>query len=305
MSAYNAYMALSGAIAGEVRRDEPLSRHTTYRIGGPADLYVTCESHSSLVFCVSTLEKEQVPWVILGRGSDVLVSDAGYRGCVVRLAGQLGQSTFASDGSVTAGAAIPMPKLVNETLSHGLSGLEPLVGVPGTLGGALTMNAGTRREWIGSIVRDLVVLRRSGELHRYLAADLAWGYRETTIPADEVILEATLELSPAPKEQVAAEMERRLARRRASQPLGMPSCGSVFKNPGHGVSVGELIEGCGLKGYAVGGARVSEAHAHFIVNEGGATAADVLAVIRHVRDTVREASGIGLECEVRFLGFGG
>jgi UDP-N-acetylmuramate dehydrogenase len=304
VSVYNAYMTLSGAIDGEVRQGERLARHVSYRIGGPADLFVTCESYASLALCVSTLDAEGVPWVILGKGSNVLVSDRGYRGCVICLSGELARIAFGQDGSVTAGAAVPLARLVNQTLTHELSGIEHLVGIPGTVGGAITMNAGSRREWIGSVVRDVVVLRPGKGLHRYLASDVSWGYRQTSIPPREVILETTLELVPSTRQAVSAEMERRLVRRRSSQPLAQPSCGSVFRNPDDGASVGELIESCGLKGYSHGGAKVSEVHANFIVNTGGATSDDVIAVIRHVHETVREVRGYDLETEVRFLGFG-
>lgn len=302
MSVYNAYMALHGAIDGEVLRDARLSRRTTYRVGGPAALLVTCNTYRSLVRCLDTLRAEDVPWVVLGKGSNVLASDDGYAGCVVVLGREFAR--VAVEGTrVTAGAALALSKLVNDMLSRELSGLEGCVGIPGTLGGALRMNAGTRLEWIGSLVRDLVVLREGEGLVRLGATDVEWGYRSTSIPESDIILEATLELREGSKAEMSANMERRLMRRRLSQPLGLPSCGSVFKNPEDGRPVGRLIEECGLKGYRVGGAQVSPVHANFIVNEGDATASDVLAVMRHVHDTVGEAYGIDLKPEVRLLGF--
>ena len=302
MSVYNAYMKLHGAIDAEVLRDARLSRRTTYRVGGPAALLVTCNTYRALVRCLEVLADEDVPWVVLGKGSNVLASDDGYAGCVVVL-GREFQRSAVEGTRVTAGAGVALSKLVNDMLSRELSGLEGCVGIPGTLGGALRMNAGTRLEWIGSLVRDLVVLREHEGLVRLSASDVAWGYRSTSIPESDIVLEATLELTPGHKAEMSANMERRLMRRRVTQPLGSPSCGSVFKNPDDGRAVGRLIEECGLKGYRVGGAAVSHVHANFIVNEGDATASDVLAVMRHVRDTVGEAYGIDLQPEVRLLGF--
>lgn len=302
MSLPNAYMALAGAIDGEVLRDERMSRHTTYRIGGPADLFVTCDSLPALTRCLEVLAEQRVPWVVLGRGSNVLVADEGYRGCVVCLRGSF--CDVSVEGSLAcAGAGMMLSRLVSTSISCELGGLEPFAGIPGSVGGAIAMNAGTRREWIGSLVRDLVVLRPGEGLRRLSGSEVSWGYRSTSLAVDDVVLEATLSLESRPKDDIVRDMERRLVRRRASQPLGEPSCGSVFRNPGGGMAVGSMIEGCGLKGLSVGGARVSPRHANFIVNEGGATASDVLELIRRVRDAVGEAYGVELETEVRFLGF--
>jgi UDP-N-acetylmuramate dehydrogenase len=193
--------------------------------------------------------------------------------------------------------------LVSETLSHSLSGLECLVGIPGTVGGAVSMDAGTRHEWVGARVKDVVTLRPGEGLHRYAGSDIEWGYRYTNIPTSEIILEATFALVPEEKAAIAERMEALVARRRLRQPLGKPSCGSVFRNPGSR-SVGQLIDSCGLKGYSVGGACVSDMHANFIVNNGGARAADVIAVMSRVHDTVLDKYGIDLVPEVKCLGFG-
>lgn len=302
MSTFNAYMALSGAYDADVARNEQLSHHTTYRIGGPADLVVTVHSYQALLRTIDTLTREGVEWVILGRGSNVLVADAGYRGCVILLGREFSKINFADDGIVSAGAGALLSKLVNETLSHSLTGLECCVGIPGTVGGAVSMDAGTRHDWIGSRVVDLVTLRPGDGLHRYEGSEIEWGYRYCSVPTNEIILEVTFELADAEKDVVAANMERLIARRRKRQPLGKPSCGSVFKNPpGH--SVGQLIDSCGLKGYTVGAAQVSDVHANFIVNRGGAKAADVLSIIQHAHDCVAEKYGIDLACEVKLLGF--
>ena len=296
-------MALSGTVDADVLRDERLSRRTTYRIGGPAALFVAAHSYEALARTLEVLSREGVDWVILGKGANLLVSDKGYDGCAIVLDGQFACPSFAEDGSLRAGAGATLSRLVNDALKKGLSGLEPCVGIPGTLGGALSMDAGTRREWIGGRVRDLVVLRPGEGMRRYGGGEVEWGYRSTSLPTDEIILEATLELTPAAPDAIAADMEERLARRRAAQPLGAPSCGSVFRNP-VGQSAGALIESCGLKGESCGGAQISLEHANFIVNRGGATAADVITLISRAHEAVLREHGVDLLCEVKLLGFG-
>ena len=304
MSVFNAYMTLSGAIDADVLRDEPLARHTSYRIGGPAALYVRAHSYEALARTLDTLSAEGVEWVVLGKGSNVLASDQGYDGCVIALDGEFSRlSVSAEERTVVSGAGVALSKLVNEALKASLSGLEPCVGIPGTVGGALSMNAGSRREWIGRRVRDLVVLEPGYGMRRYAGGEVEWGYRTTSLPSSGIILEATFSLLPASREAIAADTDARLRRRRSSQPLSMPSCGSVFRNPPDR-SVGALIESCGLAGASQGGAQISTEHANFIVNRGGATAADVLALIGAAHDAVLARYGIDLACEVKLLGFG-
>lgn len=303
MSVFNAYMSLSGAVDADVVRDERLSRRTTYRIGGPAALFVAAHSYAALTRTLAVLEAEHVDWVILGKGSNLLVSDSGYEGCVIVLDGEFSRVAIGDDGSLTAGAGAILSKVVNDALKASLSGLERCVGIPGTVGGAVSMNAGTRDEWVGALVRDVVVLRPGEGMHRYQGSDIEWGYRATSIPTSEIILEATFGLEPGDKATIAADMEERLRHRREAQPLGRPSCGSVFRNP-PGRSAGILIESCGLKGLSVGGAQISEDHANFIVNRGGATAADVVSLIGRAHDEVLARHGVDLACEVKLLGFG-
>ena len=303
MSVLNALRTLSATEGVEASDDMTLAQCTTYRIGGPADLVVTAHTYAGLVRIVRVLAEQGVPWVVLGRGSNVLAADAGYRGCVIRLGSEF--SRISADGSLlTAGAAVLLPKLVNESLSRELSGLESCAGIPGTVGGAVSMDAGSRHEWIGRVVRDVVTFKPGSGMRRYLGSEVEWGYRWCSIPGDEVILEATFELVPSNKQAVAAEMNRRMARRRATQPIGKPCCGSVFKNPGDR-SVGALLDSCGVKGMSVGGARVSDRHANFVVNEGGATASDVVSLVNAMHDAVKDRYGVDLTPEVKFLGFEG
>lgn len=303
MSLFNAYLALSGAVDADVVRNERLSRRTTYRIGGPAAMLVTCHTYQALAKTVDVLYEEGVEWVVMGKGSNILVSDAGFSGCVITLGRDFKRiADDAGDGSITGGAAVILSTLVKETLARSLSGLEFAVGIPGTFGGAISMDAGSRHEWIGPLVRDLVVYRPGEGMYRYAGHDIDWRYRSTSIPTSEILLEATLVLTPSEKSSIAKEMERRLARRRSSQPMGKPTCGSVFRNLPD-ASVGKMLEDCGLKGYSVGGAQVSTVHANFIVNNGNASAADVAAVMRAMQDKVKETYDVDLQPEVKFLGF--
>ena len=303
MGAFNAFMSLSGMIDTDVVEQEKLARHTSYRIGGPAELFVTCHSYHSLRRTIEILGRERVPWVILGKGSNLLVSDAGYRGAVVVLGREFSRFVVAEDGrTITVGAGAMLARLVNDALSRGLSGIEFAVGIPGTVGGAVSMNAGSRTEWIGSLIEDVVTYKPGSGIRHYGGESIEWGYRTCGLPHDEIVLEVTMALRPAPKDEIRQRMERSLARRRRTQPVGVPSCGSVFRNPADR-AVGAMIEECGLKGFSVGGAEVSGIHANFIVNTGKATASDVVAVMQHVHERIKETYGVALQPEVKFLGF--
>jgi UDP-N-acetylmuramate dehydrogenase len=182
--------------------------------------------------------------------------------------------------------------------------MEFVAGIPGTIGGAVRMDAGTRDEWLGGIVRDLVCLDSAQGLVRHAASDIVWGYRSCSLPASQVVLEVSLDLVRGDRDAIAEDMQARLAHRRLRQPLGTPSCGSVFRNP-EGASAGRLIADCGLAGLRIGGAQISEKHANFILNAGGAKAADVCALMGRMHDAVLAASGYDLVPEVRLLGFEG
>ena len=304
MSLSNAYLALSGAVDADITRGERLAHRTSYRIGGPAAMLAVCHTPEALARVIEVLGGQGVEWVLLGKGSNMLVADEGFDGCVVVLGRDFTRIEVSrDDATITAGAAVPLSRVVQEAMRNSLSGLEFACGIPGTLGGAVSMDAGTRREWIGHRIGSLVVLRPGEGLRRLYGSDVEWGYRWSGLGPTDIVLEATLVLEPGEKDVIAAEMERLLARRRATQPMGKPSCGSVFRNPVGPKGAAKLIDECGLKGYAVGGAQVSPVHANFIVNNGRATAADVLAVMRTMHNRVREASGVDLQPEVKFLGF--
>lgn len=304
MSLSNAYLTLSGAIDADITRDERLSHRTTYRIGGPAAMVAICHTAAALAKTIDVLTAQGVEWVLMGKGSNMLVADEGFKGCVIILGREFSRMEVSTeDCTITAGAATLLSKVVSAAMKASLMGLEFACGIPGTLGGAISMNAGSRRDWIGPKVESLVVYRPGTGMFRLKGSDVQWGYRYSSLGGADIVLEASLLLESGEREQIAAKMENLLARRRATQPMGKPSCGSVFRNPAGDKGAATLIEECGLKGYTQGGAQVSETHANFIVNNGNATAADVLAVMREMQDRVKEVSGVDLQPEVKFLGF--
>lgn len=288
---------------GSIRLNEPMSRHTTYRIGGLVRAFAEVNSIAALGSLLKVCADENLSWFISGKGSNLLVSDDGYDGVVISLAGEFRSWRFDDElQHVVVGAGTMLSRLVQEVFHHGYSGMEFAVGTPGTVGGALVQNAGTRKDWIGSRVVSVTTYNAQKGLKRYTASDLSWGYRTSDFPSDEIIVECELKLEKAFSGNIHERMSALLSKRKESQPLDYPSCGSVFRNPENG-SAGELIESVGLKGRSCGGACISEKHANFIVNTGSATANDVLTLINLAREEVRRRYGIELETEVRFLGF--
>lgn len=288
---------------GDMYPSEPLSRHTTYRIGGPARFYVQVNSVSALTRLVDACENTNTPWVAVGRGSNLLVSDEGFNGVVIKMGRDFRTCRFdEKTNRFCAGAGVSLSSVVQEAFHRSLAGLEFAVGTPGTLGGALHMNAGSRTEWLGARVASITTFSLREGLRRRFGSEIEWGYRTTSLASDEIILECELSVQPADPFFIRGKMEASLARRKKTQPLNEPSCGSVFKNP-EGESAGALIEKVGLKGSVCGGAQISEVHANFIVNTGNATARDVCSLIELAQDKVFGAYGVKLSPEVKFLGF--
>ena len=300
MTVEQAHARLKEQLAGPIRRDEPMARHTTYHIGGPASLFVECQTVGDLSLATTILAEEDVDWTVLGKGSNVLVSDAGYEGAVLTLGRDFKRHSLDED-HLRTGAGVVLAAVVQDAFKQGLSGLEFAVGIPGTVGGAVAMNAGSRDEWIGSIVETVTLFVPGEGLIGVRGPEIAWGYRRSGLTARGIIVEAVLRVTESDGVGIRRSMEASLRRRKRSQPLNMPSAGSVFVNP-EGDSAGRLIEAAGLKGRCVGGATVSDVHANFIVNTGGATAADVIELVQLIRDTVKAANGIELRPEIRFLG---
>jgi UDP-N-acetylmuramate dehydrogenase len=284
---------------GEMRRDEPMSRHTSWRAGGKADLFFIPASVADLQAFLRDLDAG-TPIFWLGVGSNLLVRDGGIRGVVVSATGILKGLERIDTYLVRAGSGVPCTQLARQCIRWGLGPSEFFAGIPGTVGGALTMNAGAHGGETWERVESVRTIDRQGEIHLRSPAEYSVGYRSVTGPSNEWFLEATFRFEPG----VTASMEvmkTMLERRKATQPLGLPSCGSVFRNP-PGDHAARLIEAAGLKGYRIGGAEVSPKHANFIINTGDATATDIEELIEHVRQTVIERHGVALQHEVRIVG---
>ncbi len=296
-------LLLSESFDGEALVKEPMARHTSYRIGGPADLFVRADSLSAARQVMEACAEAGAPCMAVGRGTNLLVSDEGFSGVILTLGRDFKRmSTDLATGRITAGGAVLLSAVVQEAMRQELSGLEFAVGTPGTVGGAVRMNAGSREEWMGSVVSSVVLITADAGIRRIGARQISWEYRRTSIPADAVIAECEISMKESDPFFIRGRMEANMARRKKNQPLGLPSCGSVFKNP-EGASAAKLIDDLGLKGRTIGGAQVSEVHANFIVNTGGAKASDVVGLMELVRSEVEKAYGITLEPEVRLLGF--
>ena len=306
MSAFDVYCQLDGIVSGSVFLDEPMARHTSFRIGGPAALYIECASVSDITRTLEAVRLQDMPWMVVGKGSNLLVSDEGFNGAIISLGKEFKRFALPDsdkdESLLVAGAGAMLSNLVQAAFKNGFSGFEFAVGIPGTLGGALFMNAGSASEWISSIVDWVTVLRPDNGLVRYRGEELDWGYRQSGISHNEIIVECGLRIEPGHTGQIRARMEASLKRRRKTQPLTLPSAGSVFRNP-EGDSAGRMIEELGLKGYKVGGAEVSSLHANFIVNTGNARAWDVVEIITHIRKRVKEEYDRELQPEIRFVGF--
>ena len=294
---------LSSGFEGALFENEPMSRYTTYRIGGPARYLIRADTLASLTRATDACRSCGLPWVVIGQGSNLLVSDDGFEGAVITLGSGFTACSYNDDvGTFSVGAACRLSRVVREAHAHARTGFEFAVGTPGTLGGALRMNAGTSHDYLGSRVLSVTTLRPGQGLRRYSVQDIEWNYRQSSLPYDEIVLECELETSPGDVEKIRAAMESARSRRRKTQPLAWPSCGSVFRNP-EGESAARLVENTGLKGSMCGGAQISDLHANFIINRSQARAVDVLALIHAAQDAVRERCGIELVPEVRFLGF--
>ncbi len=296
---------IKSQLKGDLLWEEPLARYTTIKTGGPADVLFYPADLEDLKTALRFCKAEKLGCFILGNGSNLLVRDGGIRGIVIRLHRLLGQFKIEKEDEeavwIRAEAGVPTPKLVEFCKQKGFSGIESLYGIPGTLGGALIMNAGTREGEIGDCVEEIQVLDSSGELKVYPRKKLKFEYRDLEIPRSEVLLEALIKLSKQEPEKVAEKISFFQKRRHETQPLDQPNMGSVFKNPPKKFAA-ELIEELNLKGIRVGKARLSEKHANWIVNEGGASAKDVWILIGLIRDKVKELTGIRLEVEVKVVG---
>lgn len=298
----NIYELLCGCAGGEnIRRQEPMSLHTTFRIGGPADLFVTPGSIQAVADSIRICKGTQTPYAVIGNGSNLLVSDTGYRGVIIQIGRNLNQITGNGE-EIRAQAGAMLSVIAKTALSESLTGFEFASGIPGTLGGAVVMNAGAYGGEMKDVLTEVTVLTREGEIRTVPAGKLEMGYR-TSLAAKNgwIILEAVLKFQKGDAEAIRGRMEELKMQRVTKQPLDLPSAGSTFKRP-EGYFAGKLIMDAGLRGFTVGGAQISEKHCGFVVNKGGATAEDVRNLICAVQKKVQEDAGVKLEPEVKFLG---
>lgn len=286
----------------EVRVGEPLARHTSFKVGGPADYYVEAHTSRGLTACLRLLERRGVPVLLLGNGSNLLVSDLGVRGAVLRLRGEFRRVRWRTgDAGADVGAACAVSRLVREAVRRGLGGLEFAEGIPGSVGGSLVMNAGAYGSEMERVVTRVDAVTAGGEPMALGREELRFSYRQARLPDGAVVTRVGMALTPETTEAVDARMRAVMAQRRASQPSGHPNFGSVFRNPPDD-RAGRLIEAAGLKGLRVGAAEVSRRHANFILNRGGARAEDVRRLIEQVCSTVERRFSVALQTEVRFVG---
>nr|WP_300785319.1 UDP-N-acetylmuramate dehydrogenase [uncultured Acetatifactor sp.] len=302
---------ISGAVVEALQRyvprdnihlQEPMAGHTTFRIGGPADCFVQLEDEEQLRKVRRYLGLAGVPFFVLGNGSNLLVDDAGYRGVVLQI-GQKMSDISVQGCHIIAKAGATLRQVAAAALEHGLAGFEFASGIPGTVGGGVVMNAGAYGGEMSQVVNQVRVVSKEGESMELDNDTMEFRYRGSVIRGSAfTVTEVTFRLEPGDREAIRAKMEELAARRREKQPLEYPSAGSTFKRP-QGYFAAALIEDCGLKGASVGGAQVSEKHAGFVINRGGATAEDIVRLMDHVRETVQRQTGVTLEPEVKLLGF--
>jgi UDP-N-acetylmuramate dehydrogenase len=307
--------AIQRRIGVKTSRDEPLGRFTTMRVGGPADLFATVHNVHELRAILRFARSRQIPYTLLGRGSNVVIADGGIRGLVIQ---NRAEGSKVDGERYQAEAGVPMARAATETQRAGLTGLEFGLAIPGTVGGAVWANAGAHESDVAAIIESADVLLADGTERRLATDELGLGYRESRFKRtgggvapeavsspgapDDLVMSATFRLQPADEAAIKRRLDEIRHWRQAHQPLGLPSAGSVFRNPAKGPSAGALIDELGLKGRRIGGAVVSEKHANFIVNDQKGTAADVRALGEEVRAEVLARTGTALEFEIVFLG---
>ena len=299
MPDYTALDAALSAASIPFKTEEPMRLHTTFKIGGAADRYIEISTSAALQTVLGALSRAEIPYFVLGNGSNLLVPDEGLRGAVLVLTGEFKQLRLLSDGRLLCGSGASLASVCAFARGNALSGLEFAWGIPGSLGGALYMNAGAYGGEMKQVVSRVYYVEENGAPGVLSGEALQFGYRTSAFTdTKRVITRAELQLQNGVETEIAAKMDDLMQRRKSKQPVELPSAGSVFKRP-EGHFAGALIEQCGLKGCTVGGACVSEKHAGFIVNRGGATCADVEKLIEHIQNTVFRETGVLLEPEVR------
>ncbi|RHW36496.1 UDP-N-acetylmuramate dehydrogenase [Neobacillus notoginsengisoli] len=290
------------ASIGRVKELEPMSQHTTIKIGGPADLFVEPSSIANLLKTMEIINGHHVPWRVVGRGSNLLVSDKGINGVVIKLGQGLDELKI-DDTEVTAGGGQSLISLATTISRGGLKGFEFAGGIPGSVGGAVYMNAGAHGSDISKILKKAHILFEDGKMEWLTNEELEYSYRTSILQKKRpgIVLEAVFQLQHGNREEITKELQKNKDYRKETQPWNFPCAGSIFRNPLPNYA-GRLVESAGLKGHQIGGAQISEMHGNFIVNTGNATAEDVLALIQHVKDTISSLYDIRMETEVEIVG---
>lgn len=293
---------LGDIVEGRIAAGEPIAKHATLGVGGPADLMVFPKSEEELRGILRLLAAGEVPKLVLGAGSDMIVRDGGFRGVCIRLARNLAGSKIAGDRVLEAMAGESFSSILRLSRQASLSGLEFLATVPGTVGGGVVTNVGAYGDSFANRLVEIDLLDDRGREVRLGRGEIRAEYRSIRLPEGAVVVRARFALLPADRDLIEEKVEKNREHRKKTQPLREATAGCIFKNPSEGEYAGRLIDRAGLKGLRIGGAAVSKLHGNFIVNKGGATAADVLALVDEVRRRVREQAGIDLEPEVRIVG---
>jgi len=289
-------------ICKDVKFNEPLAKHTSFRIGGPAEYFVEVRNRSELANLLKIAKKYNLDILVIGAGTNLLVKDKGIKGLVIKLGGEFKSAeSVDSAEKVKVGGGVLLPQLIKFCIQNNLGGIEFLAGIPGTVGGALVMNAGTHLGEIGNRVKKVEIMNFSGKTRVLERREINFSYRKSNLPDKSIILSAELSLRKENKNFIRKRISEQLKRRFLCQPIGFYGAGCIFKNP-PGRHAGELIEKAGLKGLSYGGAYISEKHANFIINQGKAKAKEVIYLIRKIKDTVKKKFGIKLELEIRIIG---
>ncbi len=291
---------LNRLIPEQVSAEKDLAKSTTFRVGGPAAVFAVADTLHDLHVIVGTVTEYELPLLLLGRGSNLLISDSGFQGVVLRL-GRDFQRISVMGNEIICGASVTLSNLIQTALKNSLKGLSFAIGIPGTVGAAVAINAGAYDFDMGSIVSQVTTYDHRCQLMSKSNDEIGFTYRGTALKKEIIILEARLRLTEGKQDQIKSEMEINFRKRKESQPLGQPSAGCIFKNP-DGMAAGKLIDMAGCKGWKVGGAVVSEKHANYIVNNGNASAQDIYSLMQKIRSEVKSTSEVLLEPEINIIG---
>ena len=302
MMLYCELISLAKNLGVDVFENAPMNKHTSFKTGGNADLLIIPDSIDSLQQIIKKCKELNIKPFVMGNGSNLLVTDNGYKGVIIKIGAQLSGLRMLDDNTIYCESGVMMKTLCNFALDNSLSGLEFAFGIPGNLGGAVYMNAGAYGGEMKDILYSCTHIDNDGNIGTLTKDQLDLGYRRSAYTDNSfTIISATLKLQKGDKTEIKDAMNDKLRRRKEKQPLEFPSAGSTFKRP-EGYFAGALIEDCNLKGYSIGGAQVSEKHAGFVINRGGATSTDILNLIKHIQDTVYAKHGVKLETEVKIIG---